>query len=92
MLQKRKRGRPRRNSGENESKIEPKSDFITSPIPKLYTVPEVAEMFGISKQTMYGWVHHKRIPYTKIGKQVRFTPENLNAFVKAGNRHAAFEA
>lgn len=46
-----------------------------------YTIEEAAERFGVTPRTVRGWVFHKTIPYTKLGKFVRFSDEQLNSFV-----------
>jgi excisionase family DNA binding protein len=45
---------------------------------------ELAIHLGISKRTVDAWMRHKRLPFLKIGKTVRFrwpdVVEKLNAF------------
>ena len=39
---------------------------------RLLTIEEMAELTGLSIQTLYKMVNHRRIPYTKVGRLLRF--------------------
>ena len=39
---------------------------------RLMTKREMADYFGITERTIEVWMHRRYIPYTKIGKSVRF--------------------
>ena len=43
----------------------------------IYSINELSEMLGISKQTVYHWVHRGEIPYLKVGKHLRFDYEEV---------------
>jgi excisionase family DNA binding protein len=40
--------------------------------PPLYTLREIARNLGVSKSTLWRMVQAGRIPYFKVGKQLRF--------------------
>jgi excisionase family DNA binding protein len=44
---------------------------------KLLTKKDVLEMLGIKESTLYTWVHHKKIPYIKLGKRCLRFKESL---------------
>ena len=54
----------------------------TIPIPskskgEYMTVPQLAEYLQIGKQTIYNWICQREIPYSKIGRRVRFKREDI---------------
>jgi excisionase family DNA binding protein len=60
----------------DEVKIPPSP---ASPQPKgaYMTVSQLAEYLQISKQTIYNWICKGEIPYSKIGRRVRFKREDI---------------
>ena len=38
----------------------------------LMTIDELAALLRIPKKTIYGWVHHREIPFLKVGRHLRF--------------------
>ena len=49
----------------------------------LMNVKQLAKFLGVSVNTIYSWVHQKRIPYIKVGRLVRFDSQDLdNWFAK----------
>jgi excisionase family DNA binding protein len=48
----------------------------------LWRIEEAAEYLGIRPKTLYEWVRKDRIPYRKLGFNVRFDPEELEAWVQ----------
>lgn len=49
----------------------------------LWRVDEAAEYLGIRPKTLYEWVRADRVPYRKIGFNVRFDPDELKAWTAA---------
>lgn len=49
---------------------------------KLYNVKEASEALGIKENTLRVWILNRKIPYTKVGKAVRFTEEQLTEVCK----------
>jgi len=43
---------------------------------------ECSEYIGVSKGTLYVWVCHKRIPYIKVGRLVKFDLKVIEAWLK----------
>ncbi len=39
---------------------------------KLIGINEIANYLGVKVETMYAWVHQRKIPYYKIGRLVKF--------------------
>jgi excisionase family DNA binding protein len=48
---------------------------------RLLDIREAAALLRVKPQTLYLWVSQKRIAYRKIGRLVRFTNGDLEAFV-----------
>lgn len=55
-------------------------------LPRLLTYQEAAEVLAVKPQTLRQWVSKKRIPFVKIGAAVRFTPDQLESFIRSSSR------
>ncbi len=51
-------------------------------LPRLMTVDELADYLGLKKQTIYNWLHQKKISGIKIGKVWRFDREYIDKWLK----------
>ena len=49
---------------------------------KMFSTAEVAEMFNVSKATMYRLIESRKITFYKIGGTLRFTEEDVNRFLE----------
>ena len=58
----------------------------------LWRVEEAAEYLGIRPKTLYEWVRSDRVPYRKIGFNVRFDPEELARWTARQSRGASSSA
>jgi excisionase family DNA binding protein len=54
----------------------------------LLSVEQAAERLGTSVRFVRRLVFERRIAYTKLGRHVRFDPDDLDAFVSAGRVEA----
>jgi excisionase family DNA binding protein len=54
----------------------------------LWRVEKAAEYLGIRPKTLYEWVRQGRVPYRKIGFNVRFDPEELAEWTESQSRGA----
>lgn len=45
-------------------------------------IKEMAEYLGLTVGTMYVWVCHKKIPYLKVGKLVKFDLREIEKWLK----------
>ena len=52
----------------------------------LWRVEEAAEYLGIRPKTLYEWVRAGRVPYRKIGFNVRFDPSELARWTESQAR------
>ena len=52
----------------------------------LWRIEEAADFLGIRPKTLYEWVRQGRIPYRKIGFNVRFDPAELESWVGSQSR------
>jgi excisionase family DNA binding protein len=46
------------------------------------TVPEVAKLLRMSRQTIYNMIRDGKIPHFRIGNKVRFTRTDLDALMQ----------
>lgn len=46
------------------------------------SIKELALYLGIMEGTLYSWVCYKKIPYTKIGRLVKFDIERIDRWVQ----------
>jgi excisionase family DNA binding protein len=51
---------------------------------RLLDYSELAEYLGVSPHTLRVWVSQKRIPYTKLGSRVVFTPKQVEQILESG--------
>lgn len=48
---------------------------------RFYDITELAEYLGVKTNTLYGWIHQRKIPYVKVGRLVRFDIEKIDEWV-----------
>ena len=48
----------------------------------LLTIQQAAQITGVSITTLYKWVSHRKIPYIKMGRLVKFDPIKLEEWIK----------
>lgn len=51
---------------------------------KVYTILEVAKIFGVTRRSVYSWLKEGKIKAFKVGREWRFTEEALRDFMKTG--------
>ncbi len=51
-------------------------------VPRLMNVDELSDYLGLQKQTIYNWLHKKRITGIKIGKVWRFDRKYIDEWLK----------
>jgi excisionase family DNA binding protein len=49
----------------------------------LLKYPEAAARLGISLGTLQNWVFQKKFPHIKIGRLVRFSPQDITDYINA---------
>ena len=52
----------------------------------IYTIPEVAEYLKMSKSKLYDLVKRKKIPYIRIGRNVRIRQSDLDEWLEEKTR------
>lgn len=50
---------------------------------KLLTIEETSKMLNIKIGTLYVWVHQKKIPFVKIGRNLAFNESQLIDYINA---------
>lgn len=67
--------------------LEEKLDLIArEPEKELLSIDEAADFLGISKQTIYQHVHHRKIPHSKRGRRLFFRRSELNEWIDKGRK------
>jgi excisionase family DNA binding protein len=59
---------------------------MSSALPRLYTVDEVAELISVHPQTVRLWIRTKQLGSHKVGRYDRISDDQLAAFLDA-RRH-----
>jgi excisionase family DNA binding protein len=54
----------------------------------LINVPEAAELLRISVNTLRQWISQRKVPTIKLGKAVRFSPDDLRKLIEESRREA----
>ncbi len=49
-----------------------------------YSVEEISEHLGISKETVYRWLDRKIVPAHRMGKLWKFKPSEVDRWVQSG--------
>jgi excisionase family DNA binding protein len=55
----------------------------TSPIEEWLTVDELADLLGVSRQSVYRWRHSDGMPSHKIGRLVRFDVREVEEWIRS---------
>lgn len=50
---------------------------------KLLTIEETSNFLNIKVGTLYIWVHQRKIPFIKLGRNLAFSEEQLIEFIKS---------
>lgn len=50
---------------------------------KLLTIQEVANLFNVSKQTIYRMAQSRILPFYKIGSNLRFKEDEMLAYIES---------
>lgn len=50
----------------------------------LYTIEEVANLFEVTKPTIYDWMNRRGLEWVRVGPRRRITRAAIEAFVKSG--------
>lgn len=54
-------------------------------VKRLFTTDEIADQFGVRPPTVRAWAQYLDPPKVKIGKLLRWDPEELDVWIRAGN-------
>ena len=49
--------------------------------PRFLSIKELSIYLGVAEGTIYDWVCYKKIPYTKVGRLVRFEKVKIDAWL-----------
>lgn len=70
-----------------------KNEEPTTPVDKWFNINELKDYLPDhpAKQTIYGWVSKREIPYHKGGKKLRFLQSDIDAWLLNGKRRSQSE-
>jgi excisionase family DNA binding protein len=54
----------------------------------LLSIPEVANILGVSEWTLRQWLSQRRLPFIKVGRLTKIRPEDLEAFIQRHRQEA----
>ncbi len=60
-------------------------DIMDNNIERWYSLKEVMEHLGVSRDTIKKWIETKNMPVSKMGKQFKFKLSEVDAWLKEGN-------
>ncbi len=55
-----------------------------SEIERWYSLEEIANHLGVSKDTIRSWIKKETIPHYKVGRQYKFKVSEVDAWVESG--------
>ena len=61
---------------------------MTTILAPMLTAQAVAEILAVSQHRVYELTRRGVLPHTRIGRQVRYDPERLRAWIDAGGTEA----
>ena len=53
-------------------------------LPELLTPDEVSKYFKVPRQTVYGWIYRKRLPFYKVGHSIRIRADFIKNRIMMG--------
>ena len=53
-------------------------------IERWYSLEEISNHLGVSKDTIRAWIRKETIPYYKVGRQYKFKVSEVDAWVESG--------
>ena len=76
-----------------EKKLLEKNEVPTTPADKWFNIDELKDYLPDhpAKQTIYGWVSKREIPFHKGGKKLRFLQSDIDAWLSNGKRRSKSE-
>lgn len=51
---------------------------------KFYTIDQVAQLFSVTRVTVYDWMKTGRLAYVQVGGRRRVTQSAIDAFIQPG--------
>ncbi len=51
----------------------------------LIDIDELSQRLNISKGTLYNWVYLRRIPFVKLGRALRFDPNEIERIIRVSS-------
>ena len=53
-------------------------------IERWYSLEEISNHLGVSKDTIRAWIRKETIPFYKVGRQYKFKVSEVDAWVESG--------
>ena len=58
---------------------------MTAEAERWYSLKEITEHLGVSRDTVLAWINKKNMPASKMGKLWKFKISEVDEWVKSGN-------
>jgi len=52
----------------------------------LIDIDELSQRLNIAKGTLYNWVYLRRIPFVKLGRALRFDPNEIERIIRISSK------
>ena len=49
---------------------------------KLFSLPQIAEIYGLKERTIYNWVKNHELPHIRVGSSYLFRVEEVEKWLK----------
>ena len=62
---------------------------MNTTVERWYSMKEITEHLGVSRDTVLNWIEKRNMPAAKIGRLWKFKISEVDAWIKAGNADAS---
>ena len=62
---------------------------MNTTVERWYSMKEITEHLGVSRDTVLNWIEKRNMPAVKIGRLWKFKISEVDAWIKEGNADAA---
>ena len=56
-------------------------DLVKAATGGLFDIVGLSRTIGVKSKTVYSWVHTRQIPHIKVGRLVKFDPQDIEKWI-----------